>query len=82
MIEPRRCQQYKPDDILPIRPLNWDDTIDEDTDDVNWADPEVSSGGRSHPSDDNYIDDGEGQENMLRSQNGTRKGKGTTHNKG
>jgi hypothetical protein len=34
-IEPRRCRQYKPGDFLAIRPMNWDEIIDEDDDDEN-----------------------------------------------
>jgi len=32
-IEPPSCQQYKPGDILGVRPLNWDEIIDDDDDD-------------------------------------------------
>jgi len=60
-IEPPSCWQYKPGDILAIRPLNWDEIIDEDDDDDNWADPGAPSGGRSHPSDSNDNDDSEGE---------------------
>jgi hypothetical protein len=28
-----------------VRPLHWDETIDEDDDDDNWADPGAPSGG-------------------------------------
>jgi len=34
-IQPARCWQYKPGDILAIGPLNWDEMIDEDDDDDN-----------------------------------------------
>jgi len=34
-IEPPSCRQYKPGDILAVRPLSWDEIIDEDDDDVN-----------------------------------------------
>jgi hypothetical protein len=38
-IEPPSCRQYKPGDLLVIRQLNWDEILDEDDDDENWADP-------------------------------------------
>jgi len=50
-IEPPSCRQYKPGNFLPVRPLNWDEIIDEDDDDENWADPGAPSGGRSRLSD-------------------------------
>jgi len=34
-IEPPSCRQYKPGDFLAVRPLNWDEIIDEDDDDDN-----------------------------------------------
>jgi hypothetical protein len=34
-IEPPSCRQYKPGDVLAVRPLNWDQTIDEIDDDEN-----------------------------------------------
>jgi hypothetical protein len=37
-IEPPSCQQYKPRNFLAVRPLNWDEIIDQDEDDDNWAD--------------------------------------------
>jgi len=60
--EPPSCQQYKPGDFLAVGPLNWDEIIDEDGDDENWADPGGSSGGRSCPGDGNDNDDSEGEE--------------------
>jgi len=62
MIEPSSCRQYKPGDILAVRPLHWYEVIDKDDDDVNWADPAVPSGGWSRPGDHNDNDDGEGEE--------------------
>jgi len=58
-IEPPCCRQYKPGDFLALRPLNWDEIIDEDDDDDNWVDPGAPSGGRSRPGDGNDNDDGE-----------------------
>jgi len=34
-IEPPSCRQYKPGDFLAVRPLIWDEIIDEDDDDEN-----------------------------------------------
>jgi len=81
-IEPRSCRQYKPGDFLAVRPLNWDEVIDEDDDDVNWADPGAPSGWRSRPGDDNDNDDGEGEEDTQGGEKGTGKGKWTKHWKG
>ena len=81
-INPPSCRQYKPGDFLAVRPLNWDEIIDEDDDDDNWADPGVPSGGRSRPSDGNDNDDSEGEEDMQGSEKGTGKGKGTKDRKG
>jgi len=81
-IEPPSCQQYESGDFLAVRPLNWDEIIDDDDDDENWADPRAPSGGRSRPGDDNHNDDGEGEEDMQGSEKGTGKGKGTKHGKG
>jgi hypothetical protein len=63
-IEPPSCRQYKPGDFLAVRPLNWDEIIDEDDDDENWEDPGAPSGGRSCPGNGNNNDDGEGEEDM------------------
>jgi len=74
-IEPPSCRQYKPGDFLGIRPLNWDEIIDEDDDDDNWADSGAPSGGRSRPSDGNDNDDSEGEEDTQGGEKGTGKGK-------
>jgi hypothetical protein len=81
-IEPPSCRQNKPGDFLAIRPLNWDEIIDEDDDDENWADPGAPSGGRIRPGDDNDNDDGKGEEDTQGGEKGTRKGKGTKDEKG
>jgi len=80
-IEPPSCQQYKPGDFLTVRPLNWDEIIDEDDDDENWADPGVPSGGRCRPGNDNDTDNGEGEEDTQGGEKGTGKEKGTKHGK-
>jgi len=82
MIEPPSRRQYKPGDFLAVGPLNWDEIIDEDDDDENWADPRAPSGGRSRPGNDNDNDDGEGVEDTQGGENGTAKGKGTKDGKG
>jgi len=58
MIEPPSCRQYKPGDFLAVRPMHWDETIDEYDDDENWGDPGAPSGGMTRPGDDNDNDDG------------------------
>jgi len=81
-IEPPSCRQYKPGDFLAIKPLNWDEIINEDDDDENWADPGAPSGGQSPPGDENYNDNSEGEEDTQGSEKGTGKGKGTKDGKG
>jgi len=76
------CRQYKPGNFLAVRPLDWDEIIDADDDDENWADPGVPSGGRSHPGDGNDNDNGEGEEDTQGGGKGTGKGKGTKDGKG
>ena len=81
-IEPPSSRQYKPGNFLAVRPLNWDEIIDEDDDDDNWADPGAPSGGRSRPSDGNDHDDSEGEEDTQGGEKGTGKGNGTNDGKG
>jgi hypothetical protein len=81
-IEPPSCRQYKPGDVLAVRPLNWDQITDEDDDDENWADPRGPSGGRSRPGEGNDNDDSEGEEDTQGGEKGTGKGKGTKDGKG
>jgi len=81
-IEPPRCWQYEPGHFLAVRPLNWDEIIDEDDDDENWADPGAPSGGRSRPGDDNDNDDREGEEDTQGGDKATGKGKGPKDGKG
>jgi hypothetical protein len=76
------CRQYKPDDFLGLRPLNWDEIIDEDDDDENSADPGAPSGGRSRPGDGDDNDNGKGENDTQRGEKGTGKGKGTQDGKG
>ena len=81
-IEPPSCRQYKPDNFLPVRPLNLFEKIDNDDDDENWADPRAPSGGRNHPSDGNDNDNSESEEDTQGGEKGTGKGKGTKDGKG
>jgi len=81
-IEPPSCWQYKPGDILAIRPLNWDEIIDENDDDEKWADPAAPSSERSRPGDGNDNVNGEGEEDTQSGEKGTGKGKGTKDGKG
>jgi hypothetical protein len=67
---------------LAVRPLNWDEIVDEDDDGENRADPRAPSGGRSHPGDDIDNDDGEGEEDTQGGEKGTGKGKWTKDGKG
>jgi hypothetical protein len=80
-IEPRSCRQYKPGDCLALRPINWDEIIDEDDDDDNWEDAGAPTGGRSHRSDGTDIDDREGEEDKDGGEKGTGKRKGTKDGK-
>jgi hypothetical protein len=45
-IEPTSCLLYEPGEILAVGPPNWDEIIDQDDEDDNWADPGEPSGGR------------------------------------
>jgi hypothetical protein len=81
-IEPPSCQQYKPGDFLAIRPLNWDEIIDKNDDDENWADRRAPSGGWSRPGDGNDNDNGEGEEDTRGGEKGTGNEKGTKDGKG
>jgi len=81
-VEPQSCRQYKPGGFMAIRPLNWDEIIDEDDENNNWADPGTPSGGRSCHGDGNDNDDSEGEEDTQGGEKGTRKGKGTKDGKG
>jgi len=81
-IEPPSCSQYKLGDFLAVRPLNWDEIIDEDDDDENWVDPGVLSVGMGHHRDGNDNDDSEGEEDTQGGEKGTWKGKGKKNGKG
>jgi len=63
-IEPPSCRQFKPGHLLVVRPPIWDEIIEEDDDDNNRADPGVPCGGRSHPGNATYNDDGQVEEDM------------------
>jgi len=56
--------------------------IDKDDNDDYWADPRELLGGRSRPSDGNYNDNGEDEEDTQGGENGTRKLQGTKDGKG
>jgi hypothetical protein len=81
-IELPSCRQYKPGNFLAIQPLNWDEIIDEEDDDDNWADPGEPSRGRSYPGNGNHNDDCESEKKRQGAQKGTGKGKGTKDGKG
>jgi len=82
MIEPPSYRQYKPGDFLAVRPLNWDEIIEEDDDDATRADPRAPSSGRSWPGYGNDNDNGKGEEATQGSEKGTRKVKGRKDGKG
>jgi len=82
MIEPPSCRQYKPGGFLAVRPLNWDDIIDEDDDVENWSDPGTLRGGRSHPGDGNDNDNSEGEEDTQGGEKWTGNGKGSKNSRG
>jgi hypothetical protein len=81
-IEPPSCCQYKPGDFVAVRLLNWDEIIDENDDDENWADSGAPSGGRSRSGDGNDNDTAEGEEDTQGGEKGTGKRKGTKDGKG
>ena len=81
-IEPPNCRQYKPGDFLAVRPLYWDQIMDEDDHDENWADPRALSGGTSHPNNNIDNDNSEGEEDTQGGEKGTGKEKGTMDGKG
>jgi len=80
-IGPQSCRQYKPGNILAVRPLNWDEIIEEDNDNKNWVDPGGPSSGRSHPHNGDYDHEGEGEQDRQGGDAGTRKGKGRKNGK-
>jgi hypothetical protein len=71
-IEPPSCQQYKPRTLLAVRPLNWDEIIDENDDDENCAAHRTPCAGWSRPGDDNVNDNGKGEEDTQGGGKGTR----------
>jgi len=81
MIEPPSCWQYKPGNFLAVRPVNWDEIIDDDDDDENWADPRTPSRGRSCSNDSNDNDDSEGEEDTQGGEKGPGNGKSTNDGK-
>ena len=74
--------QYKPGNLLAVRPLNWDEMIHQDDDDENWADPGGPSGVQSRPGCGNQNDNGKGKEDTQGGEKGTGKGSGTKDGKG
>ena len=80
-IEPPSCCQYKPGDFLAVRRLHWDEIINEDHHDENLADPQMPSGGTSHPSDGTKNAIGQGEEDTEGKEQGTGTEKGTKDGK-
>jgi hypothetical protein len=81
-IETQICQKYKPGDFREVRPLNWDEIIEQDDDDDSWADPGAPSCRSMRPGYGNDIEVGESEENTQGAQKATGKGKGTQDGKG
>jgi len=81
-IEPRSCRQDEPGDFVAVRPLNWDERIDEDDDDENWTAHGEPRGGRSRSGNSSENDDGKGEHDTQRGDTGTRKGMGPKNGKG
>jgi hypothetical protein len=73
-IERSSGRQYKAGDFLAVKPVNWDEIIDENDEDDNWADPEAPSGGRSLSCNAIDNDDGESEEDTQGGAKGTGKG--------
>jgi hypothetical protein len=81
-IELPSCWLYKPGYFMAMRPLNWDEIIDQDDNDENWADPAVPSHRKSCPCNGNDNDNSEGEEEDTQGgEKGTGKGKGTKDGK-
>jgi len=81
-IEPPSCRQYKLGNLLAVRPLNWDEIIEDDDDDKKCADRAAPSGERSCPANDNDDNNGEGEEERQGGGKGFGKGNGTKDGKG
>jgi hypothetical protein len=81
-IQPPSCRQYQPGDCLAGRLVNWDEIIDKDDDNDNWADTGATSTGPSRPGDNNDNDHGDGEEDTQGGKKGTAKGKGAKDRKG
>jgi hypothetical protein len=81
-IEPPSCQQYKPGHFLALRPLDWDEIMNEVDGDENWANRAAPSGGRCCPSEGNDHYDREGEEDTLGGEKGPGKEKGRKAGKG
>jgi hypothetical protein len=81
-IDPPSCRQYKTGDFRTVRRLNWDEIIDEDEDDENWADRRVPSGGISCPGHGNDNDNSKSEEDTQSGGKGNRKRMGAKNGKG
>ncbi|KAF8539101.1 hypothetical protein BDD12DRAFT_883297 [Trichophaea hybrida] len=76
------CLAYELGGFLAVRPLHWEEIIDEDDDDENWADPGAPRSGSSCPGDSNDNDNSEGEEDTPGGEKGTGKGKGKQDGQG
>jgi len=62
---------------MAVRPQNWNEIINKDDDNEDWADPGARSSGRSLPSNGHHNDNSEGEEeeDTWGGERGTRIGK-------
>jgi len=81
-IELASRRPYKPGDFLVIRPLNWDEVMDEEDDDENCGDPGARIGDRCRPGNGNDHDDGGGEEDTQGSEKDTGTGRATKDGQG
>ena len=70
-----------PANVLAVRPLTWDEIIEEDDDDENWAVPARASSERSRSGDGNDNDDIKGKQVTQGGEKGTEKVMGTKDGK-
>jgi len=75
-IQPPSRREYKPGSSLAVRLMHWDKIINKDDDVANCAGPGAPRSGSSLPGDGNYINDGEGEEDLQDGVKGPGKGKG------
>jgi hypothetical protein len=75
--EPPCCRQSNSGQFLTPRAVSWDEIIDENNDDVSWADLRAQRSGSSCPSDGNDIKNCEDTNKTQGCEIGTGRWKGT-----